>query len=510
MSTARNFAPPQQNFPLRPGSREEFSRVANALRVAGFTETVVHGALERSGASTPDHEPSQSNAPPLRPDGDLFVRLFVALKPVLRSDLEQALDHATLDAFLSLDLIRVSDSDPMQYVSPIFLYPVGESFVASDHYKNPAGGAFSPPPDVVFPAVFAGTLQFLKLLPQKPFGDGLDLCTGTGIGALSLSKNGQHVVASDITARAAHFAEFNRLLNGCNNVEAVQGDLYASVEGRTFDLVIAHPPYMPSAQEPQVWRDGGPTGEAILQRIVQELPKYLRPRGLFLTVCLGIDTDQTPLQDRLRSWLGEAQREFDLIVAVQRVISPKQLAKDIAEREASHTGSDRAVHLEKTFVEFGASNFVYGAFVLQRRATPASEPWTLRTQISSKTDGRGLEWTFEWHRRCLPEGFAEHLSSSQPYLAPCLRVQVTHTVENRDLVPTAVVLESDWPFAAALKIDAWIVPIIARFDGVQQVSAVYANARAEGAMPDEFRLEDFVSVVTMLIMRGYLCLDGAT
>src|SRR5437667_234719 len=100
-----------------------------------------------------------------------------------------------------------------------------------DRHDNPDGSALVLASDVVFPALDAGTLRFLGIIPRSSTAEALDLCSGTGIGALVLSRHAQRVVAADITARAAHFARFNALLNGCPNVAVAQGDLYAAGRG---------------------------------------------------------------------------------------------------------------------------------------------------------------------------------------------------------------------------------------------------------------------------------------
>src|SRR5207247_2324413 len=91
------------------------------------------------------------------------------------------------------------------------------------------------------PAALAGPLRFVGVSGRSPVADALDLCAGTGIAALVLSRHVERVVAADITPRAAHFARFNALLNSRPNVEIAVGDLYDPVAGRTFDRIVAHP-----------------------------------------------------------------------------------------------------------------------------------------------------------------------------------------------------------------------------------------------------------------------------
>src|SRR5207247_11304289 len=76
------------------------------------------------------------------------------------------------------------------------------------------------------PGLWVGTLQFLRVIPKSRANAGLNLCPGSGVAGLMLSKYTERAAACDITARAVHFADFNRRLNRCVNVEALEGDLY--------------------------------------------------------------------------------------------------------------------------------------------------------------------------------------------------------------------------------------------------------------------------------------------
>ena len=231
-----------------------------------------------------------------------------------------------------------------------------------DHYAP--GPSNVPPPDVVFPAIFRGTLRFLRVISKSPADEALDLCCGTGIGALVLSRHVRRAVASDITGRATQFARFNRLLNGCENVEVVQGDLYEPVEGRMFDRVIAHPPYVPALSETHVFRDAGETGEGVLERIVAGLPRHLRPGGTFYCLSAGWDTAEGPFETRIRGWLGDHSPEFDLILAQQEEMSPSQVVRWLSDKSAGGDGVREA--FEKRFTAAALERNVYGAIVLHR------------------------------------------------------------------------------------------------------------------------------------------------
>lgn len=475
-------------FPLRLGDPEDFARVAKALRTPLFSEASVHRALRGAGQSVLGSDAPGADQDAAEEPGAL-LKLFVELKSIAREEVEQAMDRATLQSFLALDLIRAAGE---AYESPVFLYPVGGMLIASDHYDKSLGA------DSVFPAIQTGTLQLLKLMPRSPVDQALDLCSGTGICGLVLSRGARRAVASDVTERAGHFARFNRLLNECGNLEIAVGDLYQAVEGRSFDRIVAHPPYVPSVDESKIWRDGGTTGESITRRIVEGLPRHLKPGGEFFALCLGSEQQDVPYQQRVRGWLGEAESEFDVMVATQKLFSPEELAAQLASKEADP--AQHAERLEKSFREAGAARFCHGALAIRRHEAPGTRCWTMRVKLAPSTRAESFEAVFVRSRECAQSGFAETMP-----LRPArgAKATITHTVEGTGFVASELMLETGFPFEQSIHLQPWIFPVLRLFDGRHTGAEVFERARAEGAVPDGCALEDFASLMAMLAMQGY-------
>ena len=128
----------------------------------------------------------------------------------------------------------------------------------------------------------------------------LDLCTGTGCIAISLALLGRYsaVTATDISEEALALAGENIARNKAS-VELLQGDLFAAVEDRRFDVIVSNPPYiaavelktlMPEVQEhdPLLALDGGADGLKFYRRIAAEAPQHLKPGGrLYLEIGAG-------------------------------------------------------------------------------------------------------------------------------------------------------------------------------------------------------------------------------
>ena len=130
----------------------------------------------------------------------------------------------------------------------------------------------------------------------------VDLCTGSGCVAIALAHQRPtwQIVGVDVDAGAVALARENALrLGAVPAVQVIQGDLFAPLHGRRFDLVAGNPPYIPTEEcerlaptirdfEPRVALDGGSDGLAVTARIVAEAPAHLEPGGL-LALEIGCD-----------------------------------------------------------------------------------------------------------------------------------------------------------------------------------------------------------------------------
>jgi len=129
----------------------------------------------------------------------------------------------------------------------------------------------------------------------------LDLCTGSGIQALSVAGRAQSVLAVDIGPRAAAMARANAALNGLA-LEVREGDLYAPVRGERFDLILANPPFVPARMRGPAYHSGGPRGDRVLRRVVEGWDAHLRDGGRALAIShLAVRRGET-IADAVRPW----------------------------------------------------------------------------------------------------------------------------------------------------------------------------------------------------------------
>jgi len=133
--------------------------------------------------------------------------------------------------------------------------------------------------------------QSKRTAPDKPCRI-LDLCTGSGVLAVSLAKElpAARVIATEISEAAVAIARKNADRNGvADRVDIRLGDLWEPVAGERFDLIVSNPPYIASAviatlaaevkREPIIALDGGPDGMAFYDRICAAARIHLEPGG---------------------------------------------------------------------------------------------------------------------------------------------------------------------------------------------------------------------------------------
>jgi carbamoyltransferase len=491
---------------LHFGTPEHFAHVRGALEAAAYTEETFLRVFEIEQMSDVGGIDLSSVDFSSAPEQfRLFCRLFLGQKSRPRCELDNLLEPDQLDAFFSLGLLGHYDTDSGAVYARVLLYPVAGFFIVSDRHTNPDGSEFIPPADIVFPAIYGGTLRFLRLLVKSSAKQSLDVGSGTGIGAFVLSRCSKVAVASDLTQRATDFAAFNRALNGLANVEVIRGDVYSGVTNRRFDRIVAHPPYVPSLDNTTIWRDGGITGEALTRRIIEGMPEHLNIDGIGCVLTLGVDTREGPFEERARKWLKESADDFDIIFAYTNERTPDEVVSDLRERYGETHEVEQLRALRRAFDEAAITRMPHGALVLRRRSPENNQtPWTSRVKLSEETEGADFEKAFQLHDYFAKEGSVRSLADSILSLAPRLQVRVTHVVYEGSLIPAEFIFETDKPFDARGRIDNWMIQLFTQVDGKSPLADIYQRNRVAGNIPEGFLLDDFTSLAARMIQRGFL------
>lgn len=133
-----------------------------------------------------------------------------------------------------------------------------------------------------------------ELLDHLPPGPVLELFTGAGhIGLLALTLHPRPAVLVDLSPVACEYARINATTAGVE-VEVRQASVGEAVgANEIFPLVIADPPYLPTAgvaqwpQDPVVAIDGGPDGLDLARECLLVIDTCLAPDGAALLQLAG-------------------------------------------------------------------------------------------------------------------------------------------------------------------------------------------------------------------------------
>jgi methylase of polypeptide subunit release factors len=479
-----------------------FELVRNGLRAAGFNEKSICGRLGITELcdllST-----QRKHATPLKDlDGlSLLTRLLVLGESFPREEMESVLASPVLEALERLGLAGPDPAGGSGLFCPVVLYPVGSLFIVSDRWATPDGKVFKVADDFVYPAITPNTTDFLKTLPLTPCDNFLELCSGTGAVALAASAYARKCWAIDITERSTEMAEFNRLLNGLDNVAALKGNLYEGVEDLKFDRIVAHPPYMPVLRPTQIFYDGGADGEQITRRIVEGLPHFLKPGGCFYCLAQGSDRTGAPLEQRLRGWLGEDQADFDVAVIEKRGQDPKEAAFIYALK--SNGGFETVDRMRNGLASLGVESMVYGWMLIQRRGD-TRKAFTVRRSTGPQTGREEIAWLLQWETFAARPSAFEELLEMLPVARRGIELHAIHRMKEGSLVPDQLTLHTEDPFAMNCPVDPWVVFLIPLCNGQATVRQLCETCKAKGLILDETSPEEFARMIGVLISGGFL------
>lgn len=187
---------------------------------------------------------------------------------------------------------------------------------------------------VVLPGVFNPTLFFTSeflataLTPRlvPPGSQVLDMGTGSGVGAVFAAHIARmphpgegaagHVTAVDINPAAVRCARINVILNEVEPwVDVHEGDLFAPITGRRFDVILFNPPYLPG--EPANTLDRAFRSTEVLDRFADEADAHLSPDGHVLLLL----SSEAPVAAVLRQF--EVHGFLHELVAERNLISER-------------------------------------------------------------------------------------------------------------------------------------------------------------------------------------------
>ena len=411
-------------------------------------------------------------------------------------------------------------------------------WVASDLGELVTGRALAP--DHVLGIGGAG-LTLAGLTPRTRVGTALDLGCGCGIQTLYLLRHAEHVVATDISARALAFTAFNAALAGVSvtgapsagsgldseadaasesgsdagSLELLRGSLLEPVAGRRFDLIASNPPFVltpPAVREAGLplmeYRDAG---RPVLPGLVAGLGEHLGAGAA--AVMLG-NWEHRRGRDWRRDVAAWVPDDLDAWVVEREAQDPVEYAalwlrdgglapeRDLPRFEAA---------LEAWIADFEARGVegVGMGYLIVHRPDPDSDgapraPWRVLEEVATRPAGPLGEHV----ARCLEvrSGLAAMDDDAVAGLRPVTAPDVT---EERHLRPGAsepdvILIRQGGGFGRVVEADAALAALVGVADGELSVAQI-ATAVAALTGADEAALRArMVAATRALAAEGFV------
>ncbi len=266
-----------------------------ALRAVGYSEPAVHELL---GEDAYSGEKEDAAAEERRlPESRLatVIRIFFLQRSVPTDEAVRALGRGGVEALEATGLATVGT----ELVPRVRILPIGRLLITADGYSQA-----DDPADYF--AIYSPTSRLCDSLTPRPrVARALDVGTGSGIHALLAASHAEHVVATDVNARALAFTELNAALNEVTNVECRRGSLFEPVAGEAFDLITCNAPYVVSPESRWAYRDSGFQADQISERVVREAASHLADGGFATLLVSWLAPDEDEPDERVLEWVEQ-------------------------------------------------------------------------------------------------------------------------------------------------------------------------------------------------------------
>ena len=481
-------------------SPDTYARLRDALHRASYTEAAV---LEAAGLTDLLRVRDRSVNLLLRKADDAgvlgtLIRLWLMCVPTAVEDVQRAVAPVTIDDLVLAGLVRIE----VDRLRPLVqLLPFRGFFLASD---APTSRDDRKHADYVM-GIGSSSMTLANATIRRPVEHVLDIGTGCGVQAFLAASHAERITGVDLNARAIALATFNARLSGIDNVEFLQGDMFAPVAGRAFDLVVANPPFVISPETTYIYRDGGAASDGITQRVAREAPGVLHEGGFAQMICNWAHVGGERWEERVAAWVRGSG--CDALVLRSATLS----ARDYAETWIDHTESDdpasysRRLDAWLAYFERERIEAVSAGLIMLRKRSGSN--WFAAEEAPERMKGPAgdaIAANFEARTLLHAIDSAEGLRAMR--VRPSSSLHLMHELRPQDsgwrVATITLRLERGIAYEATL--DAYLNALLMRCDGSRTLGDLAAEVAAGfGVDPNELiaAMED---PVRQLIARGFV------
>jgi methylase of polypeptide subunit release factors len=349
------------------------------------------------------------------------------------------------------------------------------------------------------------TRHLLRFTIRRPSRQILDLGTGSGILALKAASHSENVVASDLNPQAVEFARFNACLNGVSNIEFLQGDSFAPVAGRKFDLIFSNPPFFITPGSPFLFCDNPMELDQMCRHIAKHAPAHLEPGGYFQMLCEWVQVSGQDWHERLGEWFEGTG--CDAWVMKSGSVDPSQYAQERI-MELMHTNEHDARLYEEymTYYRQRRVETIHRGFVAMRRR-PGHNNWVVMEDMDAAPQGPfgdAVERRFTARDLLTTHSTDEQILGVKLRIAPDVRLEQIFEPSEEGWRRRSLALRLTGGLPSTLATQPIVAEFLASLNGSRTLGEVIDALipKVDGA-PEQVRKE-CVNVSRKLIESGFL------
>lgn len=293
---------------------------------------------------------------------NILVRLFWLGRAVSEPVIREKLPCLDVEQLEGVGLLHCRDGEVQANAK---LAPYHDLLLVSDfgpeiHRELPADHVLG---------VGAASLTLGSLTVRRKVKTALDIGTGAGIQAFLVDRHADHVIGTDTNLRALNFARFNAVLNGIDNIEWREGNLYEPVAEQKFDMIVSNPPYVISPESRFVFRDTNLPGDAVSEKVVRGAGEKLTEGGFACILFNWHHQDETDWDSRPKSWMSNIGCDGWLICF--KTTDPLTYAADWLQTSVGQSSTEYGRCLDEWmayYEQMGITRISAGGMVMRRRS----------------------------------------------------------------------------------------------------------------------------------------------
>jgi hypothetical protein len=454
------------------GDPEAIATLGTLLAAAGYTSDGLKEAL-----GTQDEVSGAIAAVPVQlqrlHDSDALsslIRLFFLGAPLGWKDLATALPGLDPDRLEAVGMIEAAGDDLR---SMIRIVP------HKDVLAVYAVGAEPP----------AGSHLLASLTVRMHFVSALQTEAGSGLHALLAARHTDRAVAIDADPQALRFIRLGALLNGFDNLEAVEGEGLEPVAGHSYGLVVSNPARTISP-------DDDDRADSHCRELVQAVASHLSEGGfghLLVTWLLGLGEDWwAPLEQ----WV--AGTGCDAVLLLEREDDP-------AAYGAARVDAEALPRFAAFLGDLAADRVATGAILLRRRSRGTN--WARHEVLPNDDIGPAGDQVV---RLFVNYDLLASLPTNDQLLDEVLAVVEPQRIEqiwkhkDEGLELESARARLEWGLGFDVGVDAYTIELLARIDGRRRLRVLFAEIARDSQLEEEAVSRAGLPAVRRLLELGFL------